>query len=96
MIRNAPSPKNPKYKQLIAQIFAETKLNSSETQANKFVELHSDEELELIMEIQEGYKEIHRMSLLKKQEPEWDEITKNHFRALRAWKNNPNNPENQI
>ena len=95
MIKSAPTPKNPKYKQLIAQVFAETKLNSAETVVNKFIELKDVNEIELLMEIKDGYKDIHRISQLKKQEPEWDETTKNYFRALRAWRNNPNNPENQ-
>lgn len=95
MIKKAPSPKNPKYKQLIAQVFAETKLNSAETTVNKWVELNDSSQLELLMEIQDGYKEIQRIHDVKLKESKWDDITKNYFRSLRAWRNNPNNPENQ-
>lgn len=58
MVRKAPSPKNPKYKQLIAQAFAETKLNSEETTVNKFIELCSDDELAILTEFKEGYAEF--------------------------------------
>ena len=95
MIRQAPHPKNPKYKQLIAQVFAETKLNSAETTVDKFIELEDVNEIELLMEIKESYEEVKRLNLLKKQESQWDDVKKNYFRALRAWRNNPNNPENK-
>ena len=61
MIRKAPAPKNPKYKQLIAQAFAATKLNSGETTVDKFVSLVSDSELDFLIELKEEYQEIKRL-----------------------------------
>ena len=68
MIRKAPAPKNPKYKQLIAQTFAATKLNSGETTADKFIELTSDSDIEFFSEIRDSYREVQRIAELKKAE----------------------------
>ena len=61
MIQRAPAPKNPKYKQLIAQAFAATKLNSGETTVDKFIALASDSELDFLSELKDGYTEIKRL-----------------------------------
>lgn len=61
MVRKAPTPKNPKYKQLIAQAFAQTKFNSEETTVDKLVELINPDELEFLMEMKDEYKEVKRM-----------------------------------
>lgn len=65
MIRKAPAPKNPKYKQLIAQAFASTKLNSADTTVDKFIELTGSDELEFITEMRnellDGYNEVKRL-----------------------------------
>ncbi len=68
MVRKAPAPKNPKYKQLVAQAFASTKLCSGETTLNKFSELVSDKEIEVWLEIHDGYKEVKNMRNLKNRE----------------------------
>ena len=65
MIKNAPAPKNPKYKQLIASVFAANKLNSAETTADKLIELTSDFELDLLTELKDNYKDIKRMRKIK-------------------------------
>ena len=61
MVRKAPSPKNPKYKQLIAQAFAQTKLNSAETTADKLIELINDDDLMFLAEMKEEFKEVQRI-----------------------------------
>ena len=65
MIRKAPAPKNPKYKQLIDQAFAITKLNSAETTVDKLVELVDYEELEFMADIAESFKETKRLHDLR-------------------------------
>lgn len=95
MIRKAPAPKNPKYKQLIAQTFAEMKLRSDESIADRFIELTSDNELELVHEIQDGYADVHRMFKLRKEERRLAGIIESHYRSMRAWEKNPNNPKNK-
>ena len=65
MIRKAPAPKNPKYKQLIASVFAANKLSSEETTTDKLIELTSEFELDLLAEIKEEYSEIKRMRKIK-------------------------------
>ena len=68
MIKNAPTPKNPKYKQLISQAFAETKLLSNNATTNAFVELTSDCEMEFMRELKDGYEEVHNNVLQKEKE----------------------------
>ena len=65
MIRKAPDPKNPKYKQLIAQAFASTRLNSEETTVDKFVELLNYDELDFLYDMAENFRETHRLHKLK-------------------------------
>lgn len=65
MIRKAPAPKNPKYKQLIAQAFASTRLNSEETTVDKFVELLNYDELDFLYDMAENFRETHRLHKLK-------------------------------
>lgn len=76
MVRKAPSPKNPKYKQLIAQAFAATKFNSEETTLEKFIELANDKELELLAEIKDGYREVEIINKLKSIERGREKILK--------------------
>lgn len=68
MVRKAPAPKNPKYKQLIAQAFAATKLNSEETTVDKLIALTSDSELDFLLEMRDSYKEIKRMREVRNKE----------------------------
>ena len=72
MVRKAPAPKNPKYKQMIESTFAAMKLNTDESIANKFIEIASPEQFELMVELQEElrneYKEIQRIHDLKNKE----------------------------
>lgn len=82
MVRKAPAPKNPKYKQLIAQAFAETKLNSSETTADKLVQLTSDSELEFMLEMRDGYRDVLRMRKLKNLEFARDKMNERIRRDL--------------
>ena len=96
MIRQAPAPKNPKYKQLIAQTFAEMKLRSDESIADKFVDLLSDKQLDYLIEVQEGYKDVVRIHELNKEERKKSGIIARHYQAMRAWETNPNNPENKL
>ncbi len=69
MVRKAPAPKNPKYKQLIAQAFAATKVNSAETTVDKFIELVADDDFEFIVEMQnevlDEFKEVQRLHDVK-------------------------------
>ena len=95
MVRKAPAPKNPKYKMLVAEIFEKNKLSSCETVTDKFVELSSDNELELLREIKEGYQEVHRLFKLGKEERRQAGIIASHYRSLAAWERNPNNPDNK-
>lgn len=62
MVRKVPAPKNPKYKQLIQQTFAQMKLNSDESIADKFIELTSDSQLDFYLELHEDYQEIKRIN----------------------------------
>ena len=84
MIRKAPAPKNPKYKQIIEQTFASMKLSSYETIATRFTELSSDKELELLSELQEGYKDAHRMHKLRKQEYLRDDVMRKIHKSIFA------------
>ena len=68
MVRKAPAPKNPKYKELIAQTFEATKLMSGKATLDKLVELTSDNELEFLAEIQDGYREVKRYVDIKRLE----------------------------
>ena len=68
MVRKAPAPKNPKYKTLIAQTFEATKLMSGKASLDKLVELTSDNELEFLAEIQDGYREVKRYVDIKRLE----------------------------
>ena len=68
MIKNAPAPKNPKYKSLVKQTFEATKLLSGKSSLNKLVELVSDSELEFLAEIQDSYRDVKRVAELKKLE----------------------------
>lgn len=74
MVRKAPAPKNPKYKQLIAQAFASTKLNSEETTVDKMIELFSSEEVEFLMEIRDGYEEVERLRNVYNMEKKRDKL----------------------
>ncbi len=65
MINSAPAPKNPKYKQLIAQVSAMTKLNSDETKASKYIELINDDELQFLAEMKSGYDDVLRLRKVK-------------------------------
>lgn len=82
MVRKAPAPKNPKYKQLISQAFAATKLNSAETTVDKMIALTSDNELEFINELREGYQEVERMRLLKNAEFGRDQLMRKIHKDL--------------
>ena len=68
MIKNAPAPKNPKYKSLIKQAIESTKLLSDLSTLNKMIELTSDSEIEFLCEIQENFRDLKRVVELKKLE----------------------------
>jgi len=68
MIKNAPAPKNPKYKSLIKQAIESTKLMSDLSTLNKMIELTSDSEIEFLCEIQENFRDLKRVVELKKLE----------------------------
>ena len=68
MIRKAPAPKNPKYKQLIEQAFAATKFNVGESTLDKLIELTSDVELEFMSDIQDSFRDVKRINELKSRE----------------------------
>ena len=83
MVRKAPTPKNPKYKQLIAQVFETTKLLSDDATLDKFMELRVDEELMLLSELQEGYREIDRLHHLCRKEFGREEFERRIRRELK-------------
>lgn len=68
MVKNAPPSKNPKYKQLIAQAEAATKFDSGHATLDKWIELTEANEIEVLAEIRDGYREIHNRVLEKKNE----------------------------
>jgi len=85
MVHKAPTPKNPKYKQLIEEFFASTKLNTVETQANKFITIIDNEninELELLAEIQNSYSEVKRLRKVKNLERSRDLMNRKIRREL--------------
>ena len=91
MIRKAPAPKNPKYKQLIASVFAANKLSSEETTTDKFIELTSEFELELLAEIKDEYSEIKRMRKIKNLERGREVMLSKVKRELEAARKNLSN-----
>ena len=54
-VKQAPAPKNPKYKQLIVSVMVETKLNSGETRADKFAELSAGDQMVILTELRDSY-----------------------------------------
>lgn len=68
MVKNAPPSKNPKYKRLIAEAEAATKVESRYSTLKKWVELAEPNEMEVLAEIQDGYREIHIRAEEKNQE----------------------------
>lgn len=68
MIKNAPAPKNPKYRSLIKQALESTKFLSDHAALEKMIELTSDSEVEFLAEIQDGFRDVKRLVELKKLE----------------------------
>lgn len=64
-VKQAPAPKNPKYKQLIASVMAETKLNSGETKADKLAALSEGDQMTIITELRNTYLEAHEKAKQK-------------------------------
>ena len=55
LVEEAPPPKNPKYKQLIATTFAQMKLNSVETKVDKLAALPEGDQLTIITSLRDSY-----------------------------------------
>lgn len=64
-VKQAPAPKNPKYKQLIASVMAETKLNSGATKADKLAALPEGDQLTIVTELRNTYLEAHEKAKSK-------------------------------
>ena len=83
MIRNAPAPKNPKYKRLISEV--ETRIKQSETDTDGWTEINSVEELEFLTDLRDSYRSIKNDVLLKKET--WHHDKENAERLARMIRN---------
>lgn len=91
MVRKAPAPKNPKYKQLIAQTFETTKLLSDDAALSKLIELTSDCELEFLSSLSDEYKNIKQLNEVKWREHKRTEFLSKIHRELYG-----NNTRNEV
>ena len=82
LIENAPPPKNPKYRMLIAQAKAEMQAQSDASVLERWIELVGDNELEALAELQEGYKEVDRIAKLRYEEKKAEQLRQRE----REWK----------
>ena len=62
-VQEAPNSKNPKYKQLIASVFAKEKLKSQETKVDKLAQLPEADQQLIINELHNSYAEAHEISI---------------------------------